>query len=276
MGEQYLFFDMDGTLIAPSTHHFLPSSIQAIQQAIRQGCHVFLCTGRGYKMALEYQNELEIPGVIFSNGAGIACQGKILETTNIAPETVTGMTEMVSLLHGGYQILGIDAIYQNEKEHQRFAARFPQQYPDLSEEEVFQRKAMKLIDEYAGETIQKIDFNFDSELTADLFFARIPASLEVVLSGGYYANLGRRGGELMQEGTTKGKAVKRVLSMFSASVHDAYGFGDSMNDVTMLQECGTGIAMGNSTEELKKCADYVTNDADHDGIYNAMKHFQII
>ena len=92
---------MDGTLIAPSTHHFLPSSIQAIQQAIRQGCHVFLCTGRGYKMALEYQNELEIPGVIFSNGAGIAYQGKILETTNIAPETVTRMTEMVSLLHVG-------------------------------------------------------------------------------------------------------------------------------------------------------------------------------
>ena len=53
-------------------------------------------------------------------------------------------------------------------------------------------------------------------------------------------------------------------------------FGDSMNDITMLQDCGTGIAMGNSTEELKKCADYVTNDASHDGIYNAMKHFQII
>jgi Cof subfamily protein (haloacid dehalogenase superfamily) len=276
MGEQYLFFDMDGTLIEPSTHHLLPSTIQAVRQAMHQGCHVFLCTGRGYKMALEYQAELEIPGVIFSNGAGIAYQGKILETTSIASNIVRKMTDLVSLLQGGYQILGINAIYQNEKEHQRFAKRFPQQYPNLSEEEVFHRKAMKLIDEYSGEAIQKIDFNFDSELTADLFFARIPASLEVVLSGGYYANLGRRGGELMQRGTTKGRAVKRVLSMFGASAHDAYGFGDSMNDITMLQDCGTGIAMGNSTEELKKCADYVTNDASHDGIYNAMKHFQII
>jgi Cof subfamily protein (haloacid dehalogenase superfamily) len=276
MNDKYLFFDMDGTLIAPSTHHLLPSSIEAIQNAMNNGCHVFLCTGRSYGMALEYQQELQIPGVIFSNGAGISYEGKILEHHDIDPHTVKQMTDLVSALAGGYQLLGIDTIWQNAKEHHRFASRFLYEYPDLSEEEVFRRKTMHLVEDYQGEPIQKIDFNFDSELTADLFFARIPASLEVVLSGGYYANLGRRGGELMPEGMTKGFAVKRVLEMFGASAHDAYGFGDSMNDMTMLKKCGTGIAMGNSTEDLKKSADYVTNDADHDGIANAMKHFELI
>ncbi len=276
MSEKYLFFDMDGTMIAPGTHHILPSTVEALKQAEEKGCHAFLCTGRGYGMALEYQDEIKIPGVVFSNGAGIAYEGKILETHDIGQETVKKMTDLITALGGGFQIIGVDYIWQNAKEHRRFAERFPIEYPDLSEEEVFARKAMHLIDEYHGEAIQKIDFNFDSELTADLFFARIPASLEIVLSGGYYANLGRRGGELMKEGMTKGYAVKRVLEMFGADSHDAYCFGDSMNDMTMLQVCGTGIAMGNGTEEIKKSADYVTNDADHDGIYNALKHFNII
>jgi Cof subfamily protein (haloacid dehalogenase superfamily) len=276
MNEHFLFFDMDGTLISPKSHHVLPSSIQAIQQAEQNGCHIFLCTGRGYGMALEYQQEIEMPGIIFSNGAGIAYQGRILETHDIDPNTVHQMISLISALGGGYQILSTSYIYQNEKEHHRFAQRFPQEYPDLSIEEVFRRKAMRSMDEYKGEAIQKIDFNFENELTADLFFARLPASLETVLSGGYYAKFGRRGGELMTEGTTKGQGIRRVLEMFSAHRHDAYCFGDSMNDLTMMQECGTGIAMGNGTEEIKKSADYVTDDADHDGIFNAMKHFHII
>lgn len=227
-------------------------------------------------MALEYQQEIEMAGIIFSNGAGIAYQGRILETHDIDPNTVHQMISLISALSGGYQILSTSYIYQNEKEHHRFAQRFPQEYPDLSIEEVFRRKAMRSMDEYKGEAIQKIDFNFENELTADLFFARLPASLETVLSGGYYAKFGRRGGELMTEGTTKGQGIRRVLEMFSAHRHDAYCFGDSMNDLTMMQECGTGIAMGNGTEVIKKSADYVTDDADHDGIFNAMKHFHII
>lgn len=276
MNDTYLFFDMDGTLISPKSHHILPSSIRAINAARKNGCRTFLCTGRGYALAMEYQDEVELDGVIFSNGAGIAYQGKILETKDIRKELVHQMIELIDSLGGGYQILCVNACYQNKKEHLRFASRFPTEYPDLSLEQVFQRKSMLMIDEYQGEPVQKIDFNFDSELIADLFFARIPASLEVVMSGGYYAHLGRRGGELMVEGTTKGIAVERVLDMFGGNKHDAYGFGDSMNDLQMIRTCGVGIAMGNGSEDIKKSADYTTDDADHDGIENALKHFHII
>lgn len=276
MQEKYLFFDMDGTLISPATHHILPSSIEGIKKAQEKGARVFLCTGRGYGLALEYQDELDVPGVIFSNGGGIAYDGKILETRDIQPRIVKEMIDRIDSLGGGYQILGTNYCWQNQKEHNRFASRFPSQYPELTVEQVFERKAMRLFDEYDGGSIQKIDFNFDSELTADWFFAKIPASLNVVMSGGYYAHLGRRGGELMCEGTSKGQAIQRVLDMFGASYRDAYGFGDSMNDIEMLKVCGHSIAMGNAIEDVKKCADYVTNDADHDGIYNALKHFEII
>ena len=53
-------------------------------------------------------------------------------------------------------------------------------------------------------------------------------------------------------------------------------FGDGENDITMLDLVGTGIAMGNADEEVKKHADYVTTSVDEDGILLALKHFNII
>lgn len=274
--EKYLFFDMDGTLISPTTRQVPKSTIDGIQQAMKNGHHCFICTGRSYKMAQEYQYDIHIPGIVFCNGAGIAYDGKILETRNISKDVVDKMIERCEALGGGYQILTTTYAYQNEYEHKRFATGSFLKYPGLSIEECFERKGMKMMDDYQGEEVQKIDVEFPSLVTADVFFAGVPASLNTVLAGGYFTGMGRSGGELMCEGITKGYGVTRVLDMFSAHVHDAYCFGDSTNDIEMMQTCGTGIAMGNGVEVCKRSADYITNDVDHDGIYNALKHFGLI
>ena len=52
-------------------------------------------------------------------------------------------------------------------------------------------------------------------------------------------------------------------------LRDTVAFGDSMNDMEVIQEAGTGVAMGNAIEELKKCADLVTDPIEQDGIWNA-------
>jgi hydroxymethylpyrimidine pyrophosphatase-like HAD family hydrolase len=44
----------------------------------------------------------------------------------------------------------------------------------------------------------------------------------------------------------------------------------------MIKKVNTGIAMGNAVEELKEVADYITSNIFDDGIYNAMKAFELI
>ena len=39
---------------------------------------------------------------------------------------------------------------------------------------------------------------------------------------------------------------------------DGWAFGDSENDIELLQAAGTGVAVGNAMEETKQAADYVT------------------
>lgn len=44
----------------------------------------------------------------------------------------------------------------------------------------------------------------------------------------------------------------------------------------MLRYAGVGVAMGNGEASLKACSDYVTTAVDEDGIYLALRHFQLI
>ena len=37
-----------------------------------------------------------------------------------------------------------------------------------------------------------------------------------------------------------------------------------------------GVAMGNAVDEVKAHADYVTSTVDEDGVWNALRHFDII
>ena len=43
----------------------------------------------------------------------------------------------------------------------------------------------------------------------------------------------------------------------------------------MLAFAGIGVAMGNATEPASR-GDYITDDVDHDGIMNALKHFNVL
>ena len=57
---------------------------------------------------------------------------------------------------------------------------------------------------------------------------------------------------------------------------DTFAFGDAKIDIPMFNICETGVAMGNGGGEIKDVADYITDAAEDDGLYNAFKHFGLI
>lgn len=75
-----------------------------------------------------------------------------------------------------------------------------------------------------------------------------------------------------------GKAVglAATLARHGLSREECMAFGDGGNDMEMLEYAGIGVAMGNALDEVKAVADYVTTDVDHDGIANALRHFELI
>ena len=58
----------------------------------------------------------------------------------------------------------------------------------------------------------------------------------------------------------------RLAKHLGLSEADTIAFGDSSNDLSMLRAAGTGVAMGNASEEVKAVCDAETLTNDQNGV----------
>ena len=65
--------------------------------------------------------------------------------------------------------------------------------------------------------------------------------------------------------------VTCILDELGIASDEAIAFGDGGNDIGMFDLVGTSVAMGNANDDAKRAATMVTDDADHDGIFNALR-----
>ena len=79
--------------------------------------------------------------------------------------------------------------------------------------------------------------------------------------------------DLTRTGVNKATAVRRLAAMLGIDTGRIIAAGDSYNDLSLLETCGLGIAMGDSPDELKAIADYVAPSVDEDGLAVAIEEF---
>lgn len=72
--------------------------------------------------------------------------------------------------------------------------------------------------------------------------------------------------DIMQAGSTKGRAVLTLGSYLGIPAENIAVFGDNENDISMFTSGALGIAMGNSSEEVKQKARYVTGTNSESGV----------
>lgn len=65
---------------------------------------------------------------------------------------------------------------------------------------------------------------------------------------------------------TKGNALKWCAEHFGFDMSELLAFGDSLNDVSMLEAAGTGVAMGNAREDVKAMGFPVCGSNEEDGV----------
>ena len=82
--------------------------------------------------------------------------------------------------------------------------------------------------------------------------------------------------DLIPPNSGKTLGIEKFIEKENIDVQETMAFGDGENDIDMLQYVGLGIAMGNSDKRVKKCADYITDSCENDGIYKALKHIELI
>ncbi len=257
--------DLDGTLLN-SAHVVSPYTAAAIRQAQAQGVMLTFATGKTFPSTQDLIQQFDIRApVVCGNGTQVfAPDGTLLYGNPIpldcALESVRyahahGMTVVVTTRMG----LLSDVHDANVEELLVHYEPLPDLVPDLETALRTTYKPYKLV-LMNQDHAQVVEFQHVLE--------RAFEGRAQVLRSGLLSVV-----EVLPLGVTKGTALEVVCSQLGIQPHEAICFGDNCNDVDMLRRAGIGVAMGQSPQDVRSQADYVTESNDEDGVGHALHRF---
>lgn len=95
-----------------------------------------------------------------------------------------------------------------------------------------------------------------------------------------YYNVGDGCHELALSGVNKGSGVRAFIEALCAHAGTGhvrtYAFGDSENDLAMLEAVDVSVAMGQAASHVRNRVDYVTDSCANDGVATALTHLGLI
>lgn len=251
------FFDVDGTLFSHTMKKFPESTMQALRLLREKGILIFLSTGRSYMEAghLPWE-DIVFDGYVTLNGQ--VCTDNVGNILFGNPITGADKEYLVSVFQTKERPLSIveaNRIYLNMVDE---AVERAQKFVSIPAPE---------IREYEGADIYQFIGYLTREEEAE-FLRYIP---------GCKATRWYEGGvDIIPKNSGKMVGIKKMLEIHELEREEVIAFGDGDNDADMLEFAGIGVAMGNAVDITKEKADYVTDHIDEDGLWNALKHFEII
>ena len=80
--------------------------------------------------------------------------------------------------------------------------------------------------------------------------------------------------EVLPPNCGKGEALLWLANHIGIKPENIIGFGDGMNDESMIRKCGYGVAMKNGCEYIRDIADFITEKTnDEDGVGDFLEKY---
>lgn len=275
---KYIFLDVDGTLFSPKLGDIPESAKEALALARAAGHKIFLCTGRSLAEVSRYLNA-DVDGFILGAGSMIYADGKRIYDDPIPSRDVTRIKKTIRRHNLGYCLEGAAGGYCDEKGYEALLwyfsggvedrqtriekcmenGTYPEKFGSEENDSIYKICAFGPGWEPDYETLSK-------DLESPYVLTKVHEDTEEHFCIG----------EITNSRIDKATGVNKVLEHYNAEAFQAYGFGDSANDIPMLKACGHGIAMGNGAAVIKEIADYVTTDILEHGLWNGFVHYGLI
>ena len=259
-----LFFDIDGTIFDDRRN--LPASVKpAMEAAHRNGHQLIINTGRTLCNMDRRLDGFPLDGWIMGCGTRILYRGETKQSMEYGPKESLELREIFRELKLPTVYECDTAMYFDPQGAQHPAAA---EFRKWAEQRGIGREVTGTDPEFRA---VKMFCFADREKIAEM-------EKRTAAHGMPYTAINRwtEGWEVIPAGCSKGKGTDTLRKMLGAGTEECFAFGDSSNDLTMLQQVGHSIAMGNAADEIKKVCSYVTDRPENDGIAKAMKHFGLI
>lgn len=246
--ERLLLFDLDGTLLR-SDKSISSFTMEALARCRQRGLLLGVATARSEQNARRFLADLRPDAVISSGGALAKWREKeIYRAAFSSFETQRLLDAAQSVCPGGCGIT-VDTLHThfwNDKE------ALKQVGPSWGE---------SVYTDYLDfrESALKICVELSERAQAERIAASVAGCVWVKFSDGDWYSFSK-------EAATKERALVALSAQAGIPFDQMIAFGDDYGDISMLQLCGKGVAMGNAIPEVKAAADMGIGSNDEDGI----------
>lgn len=260
-----LALDLDDTLLNDRLQ--IPErSRRAVEQAREAGVRVTLATGRMFRSAEPYAEQLGIKDYLITYQGALVRHSVTRETLFHRPVPLNLARELIALVKGyGYHI----NIYMNDllfvaertPESERYAAHSSVPLEVVGDLDRFLRKR----DEDPTKVLVVAGEEQLDELAAE---ARplFGDQLHITKSKPQFLEFSHPDGH-------KGHALESIAGYYGLRRQEIIAVGDTYNDMEMIEYAGLGVAVGNARPDILKKADYICATNEDCGVADVVERF---
>jgi len=242
-----IVLDLDGTLLK-NNKTVSDRTLKALRKCEELGKQIVIATARPPRLgAIKLPEKLQREFMIFYNGAEIYHNREKIYSNCIPFDSLKIIKNILLKNHNECRV----SFEINNK-----------LYANFDVEICFGKVEFETIrlDTFELKPTTKILVDISSIDDIEAFKSNLPCDCHMVITDN--GSLG----QIMAYGVNKLNALSYILHKLGTTIDRVMFFGDDINDIELIKECGIGVAMGNAVLTVKEAADYVTKSNEEDGI----------
>ncbi len=245
--------DLDGTIVPEGTFDINPEYDKVFSKLIDKGINVILASGRHANNIRKLLPSVKDKAYILSDtGATLLYNDKALIKHYLNKETVSYLLDYLHDEAGCEVALSNDIGYYTEHRDKYINENVFSNVDEVGYIVDDVKAYLKDVTKLTVMTKDPVD-----TITAPLK-EKYKNELSIMQSGSIWF-------DITKLGVTKGEGVKYVQQLLNIKKEETVGFGNSENDIPLLNECGTAYVVADSSENVKKHATEIVSDVYNDG-----------
>lgn len=239
--------DLDNTLLR-SDKTISDYTVDVLKRCQQAGCKIAYATARSKQAAAVFIEWFTPDFFIGYGGAYVSARGETLHRFTIPPKTARAIidtclnTPEITAIHAINETVALSSYPEQDMRHYRLT--------DFTREQ--------------DHHYLKISFTTSNPDTAKRIAAYFPMCHMTGYSGEDLHTLTNRD-------AVKWNAIKIITERYAYDTGTLVAFGDDYNDVEMVQQCGTGVAVKNAIPEVQSAATFICDTNDNDGVAKWME-----
>ncbi|MBD5422953.1 MAG: HAD family hydrolase [Mycoplasma sp.] len=270
---EYVYFDMDGTLLT-SNKTISPRSIETLNKLWSRKISCSIATGRPYYFA---QNEIKtlephLP-IISCNGALVFDYNskKIISYDSIDKNTTKTIFDILIKNNAVFIIYTKEQMFMYKDNATNPESKWLNWiYNHNNKFDISDRANISFIEDLDNFDIKEYDV-----IKFLIIYSEIPTERYSVIESNvsklndvYIVKSQNEVFDIMPKGLSKGHGLQVLHDKGIIDLNKTLVFGDAENDLSMFAKAKWSVAMGNAQEKTKHAATFITNSNNEDGIAN--------